>query len=189
MASSLEITNLLVDWSNGNEIALEKLLPLVETELNILARRQLRRLQPGNTLQTKALINETYTLLIKQNQVHWKNRAHFFAIAAQLMRRILLNYLRDQQRLKRGGEFVQVSISEAATISDEKAEGLIALDKALNKLAKFDERKSQVVELKFFGGLNVDEIAEVLKVSVATIVRDWVIARAWLAREIRNEHY
>lgn len=186
MMSSLEITSLLVDWSNGDQVALEKLLPLVEKELHRLAHRQLRKLQPGNTLQTTALINETYLLLIKQNQVHWKNRAHFFGIAAQLMRRILLNYLRDQQRLKRGGDVVKVSISEATTVSDTKAVELIALDDALYKLALFDERKSKVVELKFFGGLNVEEIAEVLKVSIATVVRDWDMAKAWLGREIRN---
>ncbi len=187
MTHSLEITDLLVDWSNGDEIALEKLLPLVETELNNLARRQLRRLRHGNTLQTKALINETYMQLINQKQVHWKNRAHFFGIAAQLMRRILLNYLRDQRRDKRGGTYFRVSISEATGVSNARADELIALDDALEELAQFDERKSKIVELKFFGGLNVDEIAEVLKISPATVIRDWTLAKAWLAREIRND--
>ncbi|MCY7375243.1 MAG: sigma-70 family RNA polymerase sigma factor [Pyrinomonadaceae bacterium] len=186
MISSLEITGLLVDWSNGDEVALEKLLPLVEKELHRLAHRQLRKMQPGNTLQTTALINETYLVLIKQNQVHWQNRAHFFGIAARLMRRILLNYLRDGQRLKRGGNAVRVSLSEATAISEAKADEFIALDDALEKLALFDERKSRVVELKFFGGLNVEEIAEVLKISNSTVVRDWVMAKAWLAREISD---
>ena len=184
--SSTEITGLLIDWSNGDEAALEKLLPLVEIELHKLARRQLRRIHAGATLQSTALINETYLLLIKQNQVHWKNRAHFFGIAAQLMRRILLNYLRDHHRLKRGGDAVQVSFSEATTISAAKAAELIALDDALKELAVFDERKSRVVELKFFGGLNVEEIAEVLKISRTTVIRDWDLAKAWLGREIRN---
>lgn len=189
MTSSLEITDLLVDWSNGDQIALEKLLPLVEKELNNLARRQLRKLRHGNSLQTKVLINETYLLLIKQKQVQWQNRAHFFGIAAQLMRRILLNYLRDQRRGKRGGNLFRVPISEAYEVSDAKADELIALDDALVRLAKFDERKSKIVELKFFGGLNVDEIAEFLKISPATVTRDWLFAKAWLAREIKNEEH
>ena len=187
MMSSTEITGLLIDWSNGDQIALEKLLPLVEKELHKLARRQLRKIHPGETLQTTALINETYLLLIKQNQVDWKSRAHFFGIAAQLMRRILLNYLRDQQREKRGGKgIIRVSISEAMAMTNVKADELIALDDALEQLALFDERKSKVVELKFFGGLNVEEIAEFLKISTATVIRDWDMAKAWLGREISN---
>lgn len=187
MTSSLEITDLLVDWSNGEQEALEKLLPMVERELHRLAHYQLRRVQPGNTLQTTALINETYLRLINQNQVRWQNRAHFFAIAAQLMRRILLNYLRDRKRLKRGGGAVQVSLSDATVISTEKTDELLALDEALQKLAHLDARKAKVVELRFFGGLSVEETAEVLKVSQITVMRDWNMAKAWLAREIRNE--
>ena len=189
MIQHLEITGLLLDWSNGDQAALDKLLPLVEKELQRIAHFQIRRLQPGNTLHTTALINETYFRLIKQNQVSWQNRAHFFGIAAQLMRRILLNYLRDQRRIKRGGGAIHISLSEATIISMEKSEELIALDDALERLARFDERKSKVVELKFFGGLSVEEIAEVLKVSQITVMRDWNLAKAWLAREVRNEEY
>lgn len=185
--SPLEITGLLLDWSNGDEIALEKLLPLVERELHRLAHYQIRRLRPGNTLQTTALINETYLRLINQNRVEWQNRAHFFAISAQLMRRILLNYIRDQNRLKRGGNAIQVSLSEATVMSPQKTDELLALDEALKSLALIDERKSKVVELRFFGGLSVEETAEVLKVSQITVIRDWNMAKAWLAREIRND--
>ncbi|HVE59415.1 MAG TPA: sigma-70 family RNA polymerase sigma factor [Pyrinomonadaceae bacterium] len=185
--SPTEITGLLLDWSNGDEIALEKLLPLVERELHRLAHYQIRRLRPGNTLQTTALINETYLRLINQNRVEWQNRAHFFAISAQLMRRILLNYIRDQKRMKRGGNAVQVSLSEATIMSPQKTDELLALDEALEKLAAFDERKSKVVELRFFGGLSVEETAEVLKISQITVMRDWNMAKAWLAREIRND--
>lgn len=186
MISSTEITGLLIDWSNGDQIASEKLFPLVEKELHDLARRQLRKMQPGGTLQSAALINETYLLLIKQNQVSWQNRAHFFGIAAQLMRRILLNYLRDRHRAKRGGGAIMISFSETLPVSHEKAEELIALDDALRKLSAFDPRKSRVVEMKFFGGLKVEEIAEVLKISTTTVSRDWDFAKAWLGREIRN---
>jgi len=185
--SSREITGLLLDWSNGDETALEKLLPLVERELQRLAHYQIRRLRPGNTLQTTALINETYLRLIKQNHVQWQNRAHFFGLSAQLMRRILLNYIRDQKRLKRGGGAIQISLSDAVIIPTQKTTELLALDDALNRLARFDERKSKVVELRFFGGLSVEETAEVLKISQITVIRDWNMAKAWLAREIRNE--
>lgn len=188
MTASYEITDLLIDWGNGNELALDQLLPLVEAELKKLARYQLRDFKHGNTLQTAALINETYMLLIKQNQVDWKNRAHFFGIAAKMMRRILLNYLRDNHRIKRGGEYLKVPISEANIFSMDKAAEFIALDEALKLLALKDERKAKVVELKFFGGLNVEEIAEVLKISPATVIRDWTFAKAWLKREIRNDN-
>jgi RNA polymerase sigma factor (TIGR02999 family) len=188
MSTSPEITSLLLDWSNGNQKALDELLPLVENELHRLAHYQIKRLNPGNTLQTTALINETYLRLINQNQVQWQNRAHFFGIAATLMRRILLNYVRDQKRLKRGCGNFQVSLSEVTVISPEKTEELLALDDALQRLALTDERKSKVIELRFFGGLSVKETAEVLKVSEITVMRDWNIAKAWLAREIRNEN-
>jgi RNA polymerase sigma-70 factor, ECF subfamily len=188
MSSSAEITGLLLDWSEGDVKALDELLPLVEKELHRLAHYQLRRMNPGNTLQTTALINETYLRLINQNKVRWQNRAHFFGIAATLMRRIILNYLRDQKRLKRGGGGVQISLSEVSLVSPEKTGELLALDEALDKLARFDERKSRVIELRFFGGLSVEETAEVLKVSPITVMRDWNLAKAWLAREIRNEN-
>lgn len=185
-ASSSEITGLLVDWSNGNQAALERLLPLVEQELHRLAHSYMRREDRDHTLQTTALVNEAYLKLIDQNKTRWQNRAHFFGIAARIMRRILLNYARDQNRKKRGGKAVKVSLSEAAVVCLEESEDLIALDEALKRLAEVDERKSQVVELRYFGGLDVDETAEVLKVSPITVMRDWKFARAWLLREMEN---
>ena len=185
-APTSEITGLLVDWSNGDQAALDKLLPLVEQELHRLAHAYMRREKPDHTLQTTALVNEAYLKLIDQNKTHWQNRAHFFAIAAKIMRRILLNYARDQHRQKRGGKAVQVSLSAVSVLTMGRPEELIALDEALERLAEVDERKSQVIELKYFGGLETDEIAEVLKVSSITVLRDWRFARAWLLREIEN---
>lgn len=183
---SSEITGLLVDWSNGDQAALERLLPLVEKELRRLAHSYMRRENPDHTLQTTALVNEAYLKLIDQKKTHWQNRAHFFAIAATVMRRILLNYARDQHREKRGGNIMQVSLSEATVVSFEKSEEIIALDEALDRLAAEDSRKARVVELRFFGGLEIDEIAEVLKVSPVTVMRDWKFAKAWLLREMQN---
>src|SRR5215208_3799507 len=180
MPSPPEITRLLVDWSNGNRDALDQLLPLVERELHRLAHNYMRKEDRDHTLQTSALVNEAYLRLIDQKNTHWQNRAHFFGIAAQIMRRILLNYARDRDRAKRGGGRVQVSLSEATVISPQKSEELIALDEALGRLGEFDERKSKVVELRYFGGLTVEEAAEVLKISPVTVERDWSIARAWL---------
>lgn len=187
MVDAPEITALLIDWSNGNRDALERLFPLVEKELHRLAHRYVRREQPGNSLQTTALINETYLRLIDQKRVRWQNRAHFFGISAQIMRRFLLNYIRDQKRLKRGGGAVQVSLSEATCITNKKSDELLALDEALERLAAIDERKSRVVELRYFGGLSIEETAEVLNVSTITVIRDWNLAKAWLAREVRDE--
>ena len=184
---SSEITGLLVDWSNGDQTALERLLPLVEQELHRLAHNYMRREKQDHTLQTTALVNEAYLKLVDQKKTHWQNRAHFFAIAAKIMRRILLNYARDQHRKKRGGKAIQVSLSEAAVVFLEQTEELIALDEALQRLAVLDERKSRVVELRYFGGLDVNETAEVLKVSPITVLRDWRFARAWLSREIDHE--
>lgn len=167
--------------------AQEDLFPLVENELHRLAHHYARRFNRGNTLQTTAIINETYLRLVDQNRVQWQNRAHFFAIAANMMRRILLNYLRDQTRLKRGGQAVHVSLSEAMVFSAKKSDEILALEESLVRLAEVDERKSRVVELRFYGGLSVEETAEVLKVSSITVIRDWNMAKAWLAREIRNE--
>jgi RNA polymerase sigma-70 factor, ECF subfamily len=186
-APTSEITGLLVDWSNGDQAALDKLLPLVEQELHRLAHIYMRRENPDHTLQTTALVNEAYLKLIDQKKTHWQNRAHFFAIAAKIMRRILLNYARDRHREKRGGKATQVSLSEAAVVFLQKTEELIALDEALERLAALDERKSQVVELRYFGGLDVDETAEVLKVSPITVMRDWQFAKAWLSRAIKND--
>jgi RNA polymerase sigma factor (TIGR02999 family) len=187
MSSPSEITTLLVDWSKGDKSALDRLFPLVERELHRLAHSYMRREDPNHTLQTTALINETYLRLIDQNKVQWQNRAHFFGIAAQIMRRILLNYARDRHREKRGGHAIQVSLSDVCIMSRSKSAELIALDEALEKLAVIDDRKSQVVELRYFGGLSVDETAEVLGVSTATINRDWKLARAWISKEMRYE--
>jgi RNA polymerase sigma-70 factor (ECF subfamily) len=184
MFTCAEITDLLIDWSQGNAQALETLFPLVERELRRLARCYMRRFQPGNTLQATALINETYLRLIEQDRINWQNRAHFFGIAAKMMRRIMLNYIRDRKRLKRGGSAVAISLSDADVASEARSEELLALDEALTRLSKFDERKSQVVEMRFFGGLTVEEIAEVLKVSRITVLRDWRMAKAWLYKEM-----
>ena len=187
MPAPSEITGLLIAWSNGDRAALERLLPLIERELHRIARHYMRRENPGHTLQTTALVNEAYFRLVDQKSVHWQNRAHFFAIAAQIMRRILLNHARDRHRVKRGGRAVQVSLSEVAVMGDEKSAELLALDEAMERLAEFDERKERVVELRHFGGLTAAETAEVLGVSVATVERDWSAAKAWLAREIRSK--
>jgi RNA polymerase sigma factor (TIGR02999 family) len=186
MTPSHDITELLIDWNNGSREALEELFVIVEKELHRLARHYMRTLRPGNTLQTTALINETYIRLVNQNRVTWQNRAHFFGIAAQMMRRILLNYVRDQNRLKRGGAMNPVSLSENLQVFNQRSGELLALDEALERLAKLDERKSRVVELRYFGGLSVEEAAEVLQVSPVTVMRDWKLAKAWLAREIRT---
>ena len=188
MASHADITALLVDWGNGDRAALERLMPLVERELHRLAHSYMRREDPDHTLQTTALINETYLRLVDQRKVAWQNRAHFFGIAAQIMRRILLNYARDQNRQKRGGGKIHVSLSEAMIMPAEKDRELISLNDALTRLEALDERKSKVVELRFFGGLSVEETAEVLKVSPITVMRDWQFAKAWLLREMQNGH-
>ena len=182
-----EITGLLIAWSDGDQVALERLLPLIERELHRIARHYMRRESPGHTLQTTALVNEAYFRLVDQKRVRWQNRAHFFAIAAQIMRRILLNHARDRHRAKRGGRAVQVSLSEVAVMSGGHSEELIALDEALERLAAFDPRKARVVELRHFGGLTAAEAAEVLGVSVITVERDWTAAKAWLAKEVRGE--
>lgn len=186
MQSPSEITALLVDWGNGDKAALDRLLPLVEKELHRLAHSYMRKENPDHTLQTTALVNEAYLRLIDQKNTRWQNRAHFFGIAAQIMRRILMNYARDQHRAKRGGKAIQVSLSEASIISLEKTRELLALDEALERLAAIDERKRQVVELRYFGGLDVRETAEVLGVSAVTVLRDWKFAKAWLLRDIEN---
>lgn len=184
MPPSLEITRLLIAWCDGDRSALENLMPMVEKELHRIARHYMRREAPGHTLQTTALVNEAYLRLVDQKNVRWQNRAHFFGIAAQIMRRILLNYARDRHRVKRGGGAIQVSLSEVAVMSEAKSIELIALDEALERLALIDERKSRVVELRYFGGLSVEETAEVMKVSTITVIRHWNMAKAWLAREL-----
>jgi RNA polymerase sigma-70 factor (ECF subfamily) len=188
---SQKITQWLVAWSNGDQTALDQLIPLVHEELQRLARRYMRqerrREHHGVTLQTTALVNEAYLRLIDAGNVQWESRAHFFAIAAQLMRRILVDYARSRNRVKRGGAAQRVELEEAAFFSVERAPDLVALDDALNALAQIDERKSRVVELRFFGGLSVAETAEVLKVSTDTILRDWRLAKSWLLRELGQE--
>jgi RNA polymerase sigma factor (TIGR02999 family) len=175
-----------VAWCNGDQAALGQVLPLVEKELHRLAHRYMRRETPGHTLQTTALVNEAFIRLIDQRSVRWQNRAHFFAIAARIMRRILLNYARDRKRLKRGGTAIPVSLANVDVSAPEKSIDIIALDEALGRLTAVDERKSRVVELRFFGGLEFAEIAEVLQVSPVTVARDWKLAKAWLAREIQH---
>jgi RNA polymerase sigma-70 factor (ECF subfamily) len=181
-----EVSQLLVDWGNGDKAALDRLTPLVHEELHRLAHRHMRLERPNHTLQTTALVNEAYVRLVDQRNLHWKNRAHFFSIASTLMRRILVDLARAHHRAKRGGGALQVSMDEAATVSRERAGELVALDEALTRLAAIDPRKSQVVELRFFGGMSVEETAEALRLSPITIKREWSAAKAWLFREIAN---
>jgi len=179
-----EVTQLLQSWSEGNQEALDKLVPLVHAELYRLARHYMSNERPGHTLQTTELVNEAYVRLIDWKNVRWQNRAHFFGVAAQIMRRILVDFARSRASAKKGGGTQYVSLSEAMTISPERGEDLIALDDALESLAELDSRKSRIVELRFFGGLSVEETAEVLKISARTVMRDWGLAQAWLYREL-----
>jgi RNA polymerase sigma factor (TIGR02999 family) len=182
-----EVTQLLVDWGNGNQAALDRLMPVVYTELRQLAHRYMRRERPGHTMQTTALIHEAYLRLVDQNQVRWQHQAHFFGIAARLMRQILIEHARSHTRAKRGGGVGTISLDEAAIVSQARATELLALDDALERLATIDPRKSQVVELRFFGGLSVEEAAQVLNIAPNTVLRDWRMAKAWLRREISHE--
>jgi RNA polymerase sigma factor (TIGR02999 family) len=183
---SEQITQLLLAWHGGDEQALDRLMPLVHDELRLLAHRYMAGERPGHPLQTTALVNEAYLRLVDSSRVRWQSRAHFFAVSATLMRRILVDAARARTQLKRGGDAVQVSLDEAMGISSEPAADVIALDAALTALASFDERKSKVVELRFFGGLTVEETAEVLKISVMTVMRDWNLAKVWLLRELER---
>jgi RNA polymerase sigma-70 factor, ECF subfamily len=184
---SQEMTQLLLAWGDGDQAALEKLTPLVYAELHRLAKGYMFGEQPGHTLQTTALINEAYLRLIDWKNVRWQNRAHFFGVAAQVMRRILVDFARARHSIKRGGAAQQVSLDEAVTIHGTRSAEFITLDEAINSLAEIDRRKSQVVELRFFGGLTAKETAEVLKVSQRTVEREWNLARAWLYRELRGQ--
>jgi RNA polymerase sigma factor (TIGR02999 family) len=179
-----EITQLLAEWRDGNQAALDDLYPLVYDELHRLARRYMSRERKGHTLQTTALINEAYVRLVDQRNVQWANRSHFFAISAQIMRRILIDHARRQTYAKRGGGARQVSLEETAIVVQNDLSEFLRLDEALKALAELDPRRSQVVELKYFGGLNNDEIAGVLKISKNTVIRDWNMARAWLHRQL-----
>ena len=185
--STHEVTALLLAWNEGDETALAKLTPLVYQELHRLARGYMGRERAGHTLQTTALVNEAYLRLIDSSRVRWQNRAHFFAVSAQLMRRILVDFARSRNYQKRGGEMARVSFSEAFEVAEEQEADLVALDEALTALAKVDPRKSQVIELRFFGGLSVEETGEVLQVSADTVMRDWRLAKMWLLREISKE--
>jgi RNA polymerase sigma-70 factor, ECF subfamily len=182
--SAQHVTRLLQAWGQGKDAALEELLPLVHRELRRLARRYMFGERPGHTLQTTALVNEAYLRLVNSRHVNWQNRAHFFALSAELMRRILVDYARARGYQKRGGGAPKVTLDEALMGPEEKGHDLVALDDALKALAGVDPRKSKVVELRFFGGLSVAETAEVLKVSPDTVLRDWRLAKAWLAREM-----
>jgi RNA polymerase sigma factor (TIGR02999 family) len=181
-SSTQQLTQLLVDWSNGDQAALDQLIPLVNDELRRLASRYMRREQQGHTLQTSALVNEAYLRLIDQKNMQWQNRAHFYGIAAQLMRRILIDHARRHARARRGGERIEVSLDETVAVSEERSTKLLAVDEALDRLAAFDPRKAKIVELRFFGGLNLDETAEALGVSSPTVQREWRAAKAWLHR-------
>jgi RNA polymerase sigma factor (TIGR02999 family) len=179
-----EVTQLLQAWSVGDEQALGKLIPLVHKELHRLARRYMAGESPGHTLQTTALVNEAYLRLVDVKNVNWQNRAHFFGVSAQLMRRILVDFARSRRSLKRGGETLTVSLEEGSIVSRARGADVVALDDALKTLAAMDPRRSRVVELRFFGGLSVEEAAEVLKVSAETVLHDWKLAKVWLLREM-----
>jgi|SRR5215469_1558236 len=178
-----DVSRLLRAWSGGDQTALERLTPIVHGELHRLARRYMKGERPGHSLQATALVNEAYLRLVNYNRMQWQDRAHFFAVSAQLMRRILVEHAR-RRNLKRGGGVQHVSVQEAVAVCGQRATDLVALDDAMNALAQFDLRKSQVVEMRFFGGLSVEETAEVLKVSPVTVMRDWSTARTWLYREL-----
>jgi len=184
--TSAEVTTLLIQWGNGDPLALEKLMPIVYAELRILARRQLRKEHPGQTLETTDLVHEAYLKLVNQRRVRWQNRGHFYAIAACVMRRILVDRARTRKRAKRGGGAAQVSLSQAG-LAPEPEFDFVAFDEALDKLTQIDERKSKIVELRFFGGLSVEETAEFLDISPVTVMRDWRMAKAWLHKALNSE--
>jgi RNA polymerase sigma factor (TIGR02999 family) len=178
---------MVLDWADGDQAALDKIMPLVYDELRRLAHRFMRREHPGHTLQTTALVDEAYLRLLNQTHTQWKNRAQFFSIAAQLMRRILVDHARSHLYAKRGGGARKVALDEVAVLSPERGADLIALDDALARLSSIDPRKCRIVELRYFIGLSVEETAELLGVSPITVKRDWLIAKAWLRREVSNE--
>ena len=183
---SPQVTQLLVAWGKGDELAGDQLMSLVYEELHRLAHRYMKRESPGHTLQTSALVNEAFVRLVDQKNVRWQNRAHFFCIAAQMMRRILVDYARGRKCAKRGGGAQQISLDEGLTVSEGRSAEVVGVHEALEQLAEFDPRKSQIVELRFFGGLSIEETAGVLGVSPGTVRRDWTLAKAWLRREISS---
>jgi RNA polymerase sigma factor (TIGR02999 family) len=184
--SQQRVTDLLVQWSHGNDAALAELTPLVYEELRRVAHHNLSGQRPNHTLQTTALVNEAYLRLADQTNPSWQSRAHFFAVAARAMRQILVSYARSQRSQKRGGGALKMDLDEAALIAPEESKEIVDLHEALEQLATLDSRKAQVVELKYFGGLNYDEIAEVLKISRITVRRDWEFAKVWLYTELQN---
>jgi RNA polymerase sigma factor (TIGR02999 family) len=184
--ASAEVTELLLAWSAGDKQALDQLFPVVYRELHRMARRYMTTENPGHTLQASALVNEAYLKLVDVRQMQWQNRAHFFGVAAELMRRILVDFARRRHYLKRGGGARAVTLNEDLDISAAQTTNLVALDDALNALAEVDPRRVRVVELRFFAGLSVEETAEVLKVSPDTVVRDWRLAKVWLHRELKK---
>lgn len=181
------LTDLLSDWQRGDQTALNKLTPLVYDELRRIAHRYVQRERNGHTLETTALVNEAYLRLAGQKKIEWQNRAHFFAVTAQVMRHILIDHARRRNYAKHGGDVRRVPLEEAQVMSHERASELVALDEALDELAKLDVRKSRVVELRYFGGLDLEETADVLEISVMTVRRDWRVAKAWLFRRIKEE--
>ena len=183
---SHELTELLVAWSDGDEAALDRLAPLVHAELHRLASHYMRQERGDHLMQTSALINEAYLRLIDWKAVHWQNRAHFFGAAAQIMRRILVDFARRRPRVAKDVEARHLSLEQAMTVTDEKDSDLLALDEALKDLARLDARKSQIVELRFFGGLSVEETAEVMRIAPITVMREWSKAKAWLYRELSS---
>jgi RNA polymerase sigma-70 factor, ECF subfamily len=185
--STSEVTRLLQAWRAGDDGALEQLLPLVYDELHRLARRYMAAEQSGHTLQTTALVHEVYLRLVDAKSIDWQNRAHFYAICARLMRRILVDFARSRNYQKREGKFAHIQLEEAATVSAVVGSELLAVDEALIQLAVVDTRKSEIVEMRFFGGLTVEEIAAALEVSSETVMRDWKLAKAWLLRELSQE--
>ena len=181
-----EVSRLLVAWSDGDRGALDRLTPMVNDELRRLARRYMKRERPGHSLQATALVNEAYLRLVDYNGMRWQNRAHFFAVSPQLMRRILVEHAR-RRNLKRGGGVPHISLEQATVVGGDRPKDLVALDDAMEALARLDPRKVQVVEMRFFGGLSVEETAQVLKVSPITVMRDWSTAKAWLYRELTGK--
>jgi RNA polymerase sigma factor (TIGR02999 family) len=183
-----QITDLLIDWSNGDQAALNRLMPLVYDELRRLASHYVRHERPGHTLQTTALVHEAYLKLLDQKNVNWETRMQFFAATAQVMRHVLVDYARGRKALKRGGDYVRLSIDDAAISVDENGTDLLSVDEALNNLAAIDAQQSRVVELRVFGGLTVEETAEALGISPRTVKREWSMAKAWLHRELKIEN-
>jgi RNA polymerase sigma factor (TIGR02999 family) len=185
-SSAGEVSRLLKDWGKGDECALNKLIPLVYGELRRMAHHQMARENPGHTLQTTALVNEVYLRLVGTADVPWQNRAHFFALSAQLMRRILVDHARGRRRAKRGGAMKKMSLEETLAVPIRRDTDFVALDDALNALAAADPRKAKIVELRFFGGLSVEETAKLLNLSVSTVMKDWRFAKVWLLHEMQN---